>query len=361
MTHTLATIPATAPVPAATTPGPAAESLAPLAVERPAPPPSPPAAPRTMRRRDVWWNISSMAAVHLACFLAIFTGVDPLALGICALLYVVRMFGVTAGYHRYFSHRTYKMGRVMQFLMAFLAQTSAQRGVLWWAAHHRHHHKHSDTEEDRHSPKDGFWWSHIGWINADEHIETDLDRIKDFSRFPELRWLDRYHHVPAIVLGTACFLVSGWSGLVVGFVWSTVLLWHGTFTINSLAHVIGTQTYPTNDTSRNHWFLALITLGEGWHNNHHHFQSSTAQGFRWWQLDITWCILWLMSWTGLVRDLTLPPRHVIENRPNPARARLAESAPAAPPTAVALNTPAAPAAASVVVAGMASATPIPAA
>ncbi len=258
-------------------------------------------------------------AVHLICLAAIWTGVTWTAIGLFVVLYAVRMFAITGGYHRYFSHRTYKMGRVMQFLMGALAESSAQKGVLWWASHHRHHHTHSDEPDDVHSPKHhGFWYSHVGWIFDPDWADTDDQRIKDLSRYPELVWLDRYHIVPPILLGTATWFVGGWSGLIVGFFWSTVALWHATFTINSVAHVVGDRRYETDDDSRNNWFLALITFGEGWHNNHHHYQASAAQGFFWWEYDLTYYVLKAMSWVGLVEDLRTPPEHVVDDEPHPA-------------------------------------------
>lgn len=273
----------------------------------------------TPRRTFSWWfSAVRFWGLHVLCFAAIWTGVDLWDVAICLGLYVVRMFGVTAGYHRYFSHRAYKMGRVMQFLMAFLAQTSAQKGVVWWASHHRHHHKYSDQPQDVHSVRQGgFWWAHVGWIFDERWEKTDLSRVKDLSRFPELMWLDRWHHVPAVVLALACFAIGGWSGLIVWFLWSTVLLWHGTFTINSLAHVFGKRRYETTDDSKNNLWLALITLGEGWHNNHHHFQASVNQGFYWWEVDITYYALCGLEKMGLVHDLKRPPLHVVEGRLHP--------------------------------------------
>jgi len=220
-------------------------------------------------------------------------------------LYYVRMFFLTAGYHRYFAHRSYKMGRVMQFLMAVGGTSCAQKGPLWWAGHHRIHHRYSDQPQDVHSPKDGFWWSHVGWILSSDYERTPVDRIKDFARYPELRWLDRYHLVPPTVLAVILWLALGWRGLFIFFA-STVLLWHGTFLINSMAHLFGRRRYATTDTSRNSMILALLTLGEGWHNNHHYYQVSTRQGFYWWEIDITYYVLKLMSLLGLVRELRSP-------------------------------------------------------
>jgi stearoyl-CoA desaturase (delta-9 desaturase) len=261
--------------------------------------------------------------VHIACLAAFWSGVTTTALVLCLVLYAVRMFGVTAGYHRYFSHRTYRTSRVGQFLLAFLAQSSAQRGILWWAAKHRHHHKHSDTALDVHSPRQrGFWYSHVGWIFTPQHGGTDFDAVPDLTKYPELVWLDRHPYFPATILGIAAFLFAGWSGLVVGFVWSTVFLYHGTFFINSLAHVHGTQRYVTGDDSRNNWWLAVITLGEGWHNNHHTYQRSTRQGFRWYEFDPTFYVLKAMSWVRLVWDLGEPPPDVVRNERPLGRAML---------------------------------------
>jgi stearoyl-CoA desaturase (delta-9 desaturase) len=185
---------------------------------------------------------------------------------------------------------------------------------MWWAAVHRHHHLHSDTEEDVHSPRHrGFLYSHVGWVFDRRHEETDVEAVPDLARYPEMRWLDRFQLVPAIVLGHACFALGGWGMLVVGFFWSTVLLYHGTFFINSLAHVHGSQRYVTGDDSRNNWWLALITLGEGWHNNHHAYQRSTRQGFRWYEVDPTYYALKMMSWVGLVWELGEPPADVVAN------------------------------------------------
>jgi stearoyl-CoA desaturase (delta-9 desaturase) len=218
--------------------------------------------------------------------------------------YALRMFAVTGGYHRYFSHRSYKLNRFWQFMMAFLAQTSAQKGVLWWAAHHRDHHRHSDRKADLHSPvHEGFWWSHLGWILSDEYNNYDAQRVADFGRFPELRWLNRFHIVPPVVYAVAIFAIGGWGAFVWGFVAATVLLYHGTFLINSLTHIWGSRRFPTPDESRNNFLLAIVTLGEGWHNNHHYYMSSVRQGIRWWEVDITYYVLRLLSWVGIARDL----------------------------------------------------------
>ena len=250
-------------------------------------------------------------ALHLVPLLAIFTGVSRTDLIVCAALYLGRMFFITAGYHRYFAHRSYKMARVPQFLMALGGTTAAQKGPLWWAAHHRDHHRYADTDRDIHSPSKGFWWSHVGWFLSDRFKATNVDGIRDFARYPELRWLDRHDWVGAWALAAVTFLLSGWSGLVVGFFTSTILLWHGTFLVNSVAHVFGRRRYETDDTSRNSLLVALATGGEGWHNNHHHYPASARQGFFWWEIDPTWYGLRILSWVGLVRGLRTPPERVL--------------------------------------------------
>jgi len=251
--------------------------------------------------------------VHVVGFAAIWTGVTVQALWVALLLYLLRMWAITAGYHRYFSHRSYKTSRVFQFLLAFLGQSSAQRGVIWWSAVHRHHHLHSDTEHDVHSPRHhGFWYAHVGWIFNPKNAKPDYGTVRDLTKYPELVLLDKLTYTPAFVLGFAMWLLGGWPMLVVGFFWSTIVLYHCTFFINSLAHEVGSQRYLTGDDSRNNFWLALITLGEGWHNNHHHYQSSTRQGFRWWEVDISYYVLKVMSWFGLVWELRAPPKAILK-------------------------------------------------
>lgn len=262
------------------------------------------------------WTVAPFFAVHLAAFVGVF--LVPFRweyLVLCIAAYYVRMFGITAGYHRYFAHRSYRTNRVFQFLLGFLGTTATQKGPLWWAGHHRHHHKYSDMPLDPHSPQDGFWWSHMMWFLSDRYNDTDYDAIKDFTKYPELVWLNKHFLVPPVLLAIAMFAVGGSGALVWGFFVSTVLLWHGTFTINSLCHVFGRRRFPTTDTSRNSLLLALITLGEGWHNNHHYYQSTANQGFYWWQLDGSYYALRVLSWARVVNGLrTPPPRILAEGR-----------------------------------------------
>ncbi|MGA7420367.1 MAG: acyl-CoA desaturase [Acidimicrobiales bacterium] len=258
-----------------------------------------------------WLSAIPFLLVHLVPFLAFFVTVTWQDWVLCAVLYAGRMFLITAGYHRYFAHRSYKMGRVPQFLVALGATTAAQKGPLWWAGHHRIHHRFTDTDGDVHSPRDGFWWSHVGWILARRYKDTDESAIRDFAAYPELRLLDKLHWVGPWVLGVLCFVVGGWGGLIIGFFLSTVLLWHGTFIVNSLAHVFGRRRFATPDTSRNSMFIALVTGGEGWHNNHHYLPASARQGLMWWEIDMTWYVLRALAAVHVIRDVKLPPARLL--------------------------------------------------
>jgi stearoyl-CoA desaturase (delta-9 desaturase) len=271
--------------------------------------------------RIEWLRVLPFLGMHLMCLGVIWVGTSPVAIAVAAGLYVLRMFAITAFYHRYFSHRAFRTTRVMQFLFALLAATSVQRGPLWWAAHHRHHHRHADTEQDLHSPVTrGFFWSHVGWFLTRRGFVGDRSLVRDFERFPELRWLDRFDIVLPVLLAAALYVLGGWleqhrpqwgtsAGqlLVWGFFVSTVALFHATVTINSLAHRWGRRRFETRDQSRNNGWLALLTFGEGWHNNHHRFPGSARQGFRWWELDLTYYLLLALSWLGLIWDLKQVP------------------------------------------------------
>ncbi len=268
-----------------------------------------------------WLRVVPFIAMHAACLGAIWVGVSPVALIVAGALYVLRMFAITAFYHRYFSHKAFKTSRATQFVFAVIGASCVQRGPLWWAAHHRNHHRHADTERDLHSPAHrGFWRSHVGWFLTRRGFHTDRGVIPDLNRYAELRWLDRYDAIVPIAFATALYCLGAWLGaaypslhtsgaqmLIWGFFISTVVLLHATVTINSLAHRFGSRRYATRDDSRNNWLLALITFGEGWHNNHHHFPGSARQGFRWWEIDVTYYVLRAMALCGLVWDLKPVP------------------------------------------------------
>ena len=274
-----------------------------------------------------WLGAVPFVGLHLGCCLVVASGWSPIALVVALVTYVVRGFCITGGYHRYFSHRSYKTGRLFQFLMALGGTMAVQMGPLWWAAHHRNHHRYSDTDNDVHSPvTKGFWWSHVGWVmDASSYRNTDTDVVSDLAQYPELRWLNRWSLLPPVALAIALWGAGsllqilrpewGTSGLQMlawAFFISTVLVHHVTFSVNSFAHVFGSQRFKTRDQSRNNAFLALITMGEGWHNNHHQFPSSERQGIYWWEVDITHGILTVLSWFGIVRSLRVTSKEMVD-------------------------------------------------
>lgn len=266
--------------------------------------------------------------LHLACLTVFWIDFSFIAITIAVMLYLLRMFAITGFYHRYFAHKAFKTSRPIQFIFAFLAATAAQRGPLWWASHHRHHHAYSDAPDDTHSPKQhGFIWSHLSWFLTNKNFTARPERVKDLLKFPELRLLDRYDAIAPIALAVTLYVIGYWleitaphlhtNGLqllVWGFVISTVVLYHMTFTVNSLAHVWGKRRFLTNDDSRNNLLIAILTLGEGWHNNHHHFPSSARQGFYWWEIDLTYYGLKILSKLGLIWDLRHVPVEVLSHK-----------------------------------------------
>lgn len=274
--------------------------------------------------RVEWFRVAPFFLLHASCLLVFVVGFSWVALAVCLFTYAARVFALTAFYHRYFSHRAFKTSRAVQFLGALVGNSAAQRGPIWWAAHHRWHHRASDRPDDIHSPsQQGFWWSHMLWFMTRENYKTNGNVVRDWLKYPELRLIDRFDLLAPVALAAGLYLLgdllrrwapglatTGPQMLVWGFCVSTVAVYHVTFAINSLAHKFGGRRYNTADDSRNNWLLALVAFGEGWHNNHHYFPASARQGFRWWEIDISYYLLVAMSWLGLVWDL----------RPVPARA-----------------------------------------
>lgn len=256
---------------------------------------------------------------HVCLVGVFFVPIDAKLMALLFGSYFGRMFFITAGYHRYFSHRAYSTSRIFQFFLAFMALTSSQKGVLWWSAHHRNHHRHSDLEKDVHSPKRGFFWSHCGWFLSSEHEVCEADVVRDLSKYPELLWLEKNWAIPVVVYGLVLLIAFGWSGVYWGLLVGTVLLWHGTFTINSLSHAWGSKRFETNDLSRNNPLLALITLGEGWHNNHHRYPGAARSGLLWWEIDLTFFVLKLLARVGLIWSLRPIPSTVRNSRRVPLK------------------------------------------
>ncbi len=275
-----------------------------------------------------WPRMLPFVAMHLGCLAVIWVGVSTAAVAVAIGLYVLRMFAITGFYHRYFSHNAFHTSRAAQFIFALIGATGVQRGALWWASQHRHHHVHSDQPEDVHSAyQHGFFWSHMGWFMARENFPTRRERVAHLLRYPELRFLDRYDGLVPLLLAVALYATgealalfapalqtSGWQMVAWGFCISTVALYHATFTINSLTHRFGRRRYATRDDSRNNVWLALLTFGEGWHNNHHHFPGSARQGFFWWEIDLTYYGLRVLAALGIIWDLKEVPAVILHAR-----------------------------------------------
>jgi stearoyl-CoA desaturase (delta-9 desaturase) len=272
-----------------------------------------------------WFRCLPYVLIHLAAILVFFYPITLSCILVAFISYSVRMFSITAFYHRYFSHRSFKTSRFFQYVGAFIACSSGQRGPLWWAAHHRRHHKHSDTDDDVHSPHTkSLFWSHTLWFMTDYSVPTFLKEIPDWLKFKELRILNRFDWIPVLLLALGCYFapkinwifnITGLSSmqmLIWGFFVPTILLYHATFAVNSISHLFGSRQFNTKDKSKNNWLVAIFTFGEGWHNNHHFFPGSARQGFFKDELDITYYGLKLLSLLGLVRDLRPVPVWVKE-------------------------------------------------
>ncbi|MDP2152670.1 MAG: acyl-CoA desaturase [Methylotenera sp.] len=275
-----------------------------------------------------WLRVIPFILIHVACLAVFWVGVSWFAVSFAIGFYLIRMFAITAFYHRYFSHKAFCTTRFFQFILALIGATAVQRGPIWWASHHRHHHLYSDESEDAHSPvQHGFLWSHIGWFLSSKNFTAHLENVKELSKFSELRFLDRFDAVIPVLVAIGIYLLGSWlestypslntNGmqlLVWGFAISTVVLYHATFTVNSLSHVWGKRRYATTDQSRNNFWIALATLGEGWHNNHHHYPGSAKQGFYWWEVDLTYYGLKILAMCGLIWDLRMVPTSIRESR-----------------------------------------------
>jgi len=285
-----------------------------------------------LAHRFDWFHAIPFASIHVGALLVIFAGWSWTAVVFAFLTYAIRFFAITGFYHRYFSHRTFKTWRIVQFIFAAIGCSTAQRGPLWWAAHHRHHHVHSDDEEDLHSPmQHGILWSHCGWFLTPHAYQSNHKLIPDFAKYPELRFLDRFDVITPALLGFAMYGlgalielalpesgVTGFQMLVWGFFISTVAVYHLTFLVNSATHLIGNRRYQTKDDSRNSFVVAMLTMGEGWHNNHHRYPNSTRQGFFWWEIDVTYYGLLFMSMLGLIWDIRPVPKRILREVKEPA-------------------------------------------
>jgi stearoyl-CoA desaturase (delta-9 desaturase) len=275
-----------------------------------------------------WMRVIPFIILHLSCFMIFFVGFSWTAFVVCMSLFAIRMFAITGFYHRYFSHKTFRTSRFVQCLFAMIGATAVQRGPLWWAAHHRGHHMHSDTTEDKHSPKEhGFIWSHMGWFLTKSNFVTNTKLIRELIRFPELRIIDRFDLLMPLALSISLWVIgyyleqyepslhtNGFQLFIWGFSVSTIMLYHATFLVNSVAHQWGKKRYETKDTSRNNFLIAILTFGEGWHNNHHHYPGSARQGFYWWEIDLTYYVLKCLAMMGIIWDVRTVSENIRESK-----------------------------------------------
>ena len=238
------------------------------------------------------------------------------ALGVAS--HFIRMLGITLGFHRQLAHRSFRTARPTRFFWARLGTSAMQKGPLWWAGNHVYHHRFADRAGDPHSPQlAGFYRAHIGWFLDDmTHDRSDPQNpvCQEFSAYPEMRFLDRFYALPPLALAAGLFLAGGWPWLVWGFCVPTVTLAHATFAINTVNHLWGSRRFATPDDSRNNLWTALLTLGEGWHNNHHRFPRAARNGLYWWEIDPTWWTIRALAALGLAWDVQPVPAQAYDPR-----------------------------------------------
>jgi stearoyl-CoA desaturase (delta-9 desaturase) len=249
-----------------------------------------------------------------------------------AASHFLRAVGLTLAFHRYYAHRAFQMNRIARFVWTFIGIAAMQKGPLWWAGHHVNHHRFADRDGDPHSPMiSGVYYAHIGWFLNDarhDRLEPSNPVVRDFSKVPEIAWLDRYFAVPPLMLAAAMYLAGGMPWLIWGFCLPTMTLAHATFAINTVNHMFGTRRFDTIDESRNNALTAFFAVGEGWHNNHHRYQRAARNGFYWWEFDPTWYVIRIMAAVGLAWDVHRVPERIYREA-QAAKARRA-AAPSVP-------------------------------
>lgn len=256
-----------------------------------------------------WIHVVFITAFHVLAAIAIFaTRPRPVDIALLVALYLATGFGITVGFHRLIAHRGFLAPRWLKNVFAFLGTAGLQGGPVMWSMVHRKHHQLSDKPADPHTPTRGFLYAHVGWIFLRRHAERCENLVKDLLTEPFFRWLDRPlpSAVPALSLALLCWLVGGWQGVLWGTILRTVLMWNATWCVNSFCHIMGSREFPTPDRSRNLWWVGLIALGEGWHNNHHARPRCAFHGLRWWQVDFSALLIRLLEKAGLARNVVRP-------------------------------------------------------
>ncbi|CAH9138956.1 unnamed protein product [Cuscuta epithymum] len=252
--------------------------------------------------------VGSLIVFHLVSLFAPFCfswGAFGLWLG----LYVLTGLGITLSYHRNLCHKSFKLPKWLEYFFAYLAVHALQGDPIGWVSNHRYHHRYTDTSKDPHSPIQGFWYSHMGWLydskSAKERSAMPTN-VADLENQFFYRFIQKTYNIHPIILGSVLFVFGGFPYIVWGLALRVVLFNHATFFVNSACHLWGNQAWNTGDLSRNNWWVALIAFGEGWHNNHHAFEYSARHGLHWWQLDITWCLIWTLQKLGFATNVKLP-------------------------------------------------------
>ena len=254
-----------------------------------------------------WQTTSALVILHIGAVGALFMFNWPSVLVAFALYWIGVGFGISLGYHRLHTHRSYKVPRFLEYFFAVCGTITLEGGPIFWVATHRIHHQHSDHEGDPHTPRDGGWWAHIGWLLFGEtkHSNTRLmsKYAPDLAKDPFYVWLNNYHWVPMIVLSVVLFAIGGLPMFLWGICFRVTFGLHATWLVNSVTHMWGTRRFATRDDSRNNWWVALLTFGEGWHNNHHAHPTSARHGLAWYEVDFTWMTLQVLKFFGIAKNI----------------------------------------------------------
>jgi len=259
-----------------------------------------------------WTTVTFFAVVHALALLAPWF-FSWSALGVAIFLHwLLGSIGICLGYHRLLTHRSLHVPKGLEYAIALIGSLALQGGPIFWVAGHRRHHTYTeDVDKDPYSAKRGFWWSHMGWLfyKRPEFFEYESNRkfAPDLAKDAFYRWLDRYYLLLQIPLGVSLYLLGGWSFVIYGVFLRAVLLWHSTWLINSASHITGYRSHESDDNSRNLWWAAILTYGEGWHNNHHAYPNVAKAGWKWWEIDMTWWVIVSLRQMGLARRIVLPP------------------------------------------------------
>ena len=267
-------------------------------------------------KNPINWPISLfMLTLHVGAVIALFD-FSWAALGVFILMtWIADSLGVCIGYHRLLTHRGFKTPKSVEYFLALCGTLSLHGGAISWVAHHRRHHAHAERDGDPHSPRHGFWWSHLGWIvngvSDNREVESVAHLAPDLAKDRFHVWISRWNLVPTFVLIGILYWAGGWQFILWGFCLRVVYSWHAAFFVNSAAHTWGSRRFETPDDSRNNWWVALMSWGEGWHNNHHAHPASARHGLTWYEIDIHWYGIWALKQFGLaqkVRVAELPKK-----------------------------------------------------